>query len=103
MNMAGKNDGAENPQRMSGRPWHGGQSGTTFQYATETGCWDCKACGVGGDVLDFVHKIRTDDMHRQGGRQGRTWKPTSLRLQGSLATTTRRAQRQRKSQTKRRR
>jgi hypothetical protein len=55
--------GGENPQRMSGCPWHGGRSGTTFQYATETGCWDCKACGVGGDVLDFVHKVRTKDMH----------------------------------------
>lgn len=55
--------GGENPQRMSGCPWHGGRSGTTFQYAAETGCWDCKACGVGGDVLDFVHKVRTKDMH----------------------------------------
>lgn len=58
-----KERGGEKPQRMSGCPWHGGQSGTTFQYAAETGCWDCKACGVGGDVLDFVHKIRTNDMH----------------------------------------
>lgn len=52
-----------NPQRMSGCPWHGGQSGTSFQYAVNSGCWDCKACGIGGDVLDFVHKIRSDDMH----------------------------------------
>lgn len=58
-----KSRGGDKPQRMSGCPWHGGQSGTTFQYAEETGCWDCKACGVGGDVLDFVHKIRTKDMH----------------------------------------
>lgn len=58
-----KERGGDKPQRMSGCPWHGGRSGTTFQYATETGCWDCKACGVGGDVLDFVHKIRTKDMH----------------------------------------
>ena len=58
-----KRRGGENPQMMSGCPWHGGQSGTAFQYAEETGCWDCKACGVGGDVLDFVHKIRTEDMH----------------------------------------
>lgn len=52
-----------NPQRMSGCPWHGGRSGTSFQYSMTTGCWDCKACGVGGDILDFIHKIRTDDMH----------------------------------------
>lgn len=58
-----KRRGGENPQLMSGCPWHGGQSGTAFQYAEETGCWDCKACGVGGDVLDFVHKVRTEDMH----------------------------------------
>lgn len=51
-----------NPQRMSGCPWHGGQSGTSFQYSLNSGCWDCKACGIGGDVLDFVHKIRSDDM-----------------------------------------
>lgn len=58
-----KSRGGNKPQRMSGCPWHGGRSGTTFQYAEETGCWDCKACGVGGDVLDFVHKLRTKDMH----------------------------------------
>ena len=51
------------PQEMSGCPWHGGSSGTAFQYATESGCWDCKACGVGGDVLDFVHKIRSKDIY----------------------------------------
>ncbi len=52
-----------NPQRMSGCPWHGGQSGTAFQYSTLTGCWDCKSCAVGGDVLDFIHKIRKDDIN----------------------------------------
>jgi hypothetical protein len=52
-----------NPQRMSGCPWHGGSSGTSFQYSTESGCWDCKACSVGGDVLDFIHKVRTDDIN----------------------------------------
>lgn len=51
------------PQRISGCPWHGGTSGTAFQYSTESGCWDCKACAVGGDVLDFVHKIRSDDIN----------------------------------------
>ena len=54
-----------NPQRMSGCPWHGGRSGTSFQYSTLSGCWDCKACGVGGDVLDFVHKLRSKDRHAQ--------------------------------------
>jgi hypothetical protein len=50
------------PQRMSGCPWHGAESGTAFQYSTLTGCWDCKACAFGGDVLDFIHKIRKDDI-----------------------------------------
>ena len=62
-NYGWKQRDGSNPQRMSGCPWHGGRSGTSFQYAMETGCWDCKACGVGGDVLDFVHKIRVKDMH----------------------------------------
>lgn len=52
-----------NPQRMSGCPWHGGRSGTSFQFSTLSGCWDCKACGVGGDVLDFIHKVRQKDRH----------------------------------------
>lgn len=57
-----KQRGGSRPQMMSGCPWHGGSSGTSFQYNPENGCWDCKACGVGGDVLDFVHKIETGDM-----------------------------------------
>lgn len=55
-------DGSK-PQMMSGCPWHGGKSGTSFQYSVESGCWDCKACGIGGDVLDFVHKARSNNMH----------------------------------------
>jgi hypothetical protein len=72
-----KERGGENPQCMSGCPWHGGRSGTTFQYAAETGCWDCKACDVSGDVLDFVHKIRTRDMH--------AGKPTGADLEAYVA------------------
>jgi hypothetical protein len=72
-----KERNGDKPQRMSGCPWHGGNSGTTFQYATETGCWDCKACGVGGDVLSFVHKIRTEDMH--------AGKPTGADLEAYVA------------------
>jgi hypothetical protein len=30
-----------------------------------TGCWDCKACGVGGDVLDFVHKTTVGDLYAE--------------------------------------
>ena len=52
-----------NPQRMSGCPWHGGRSGTSFQYAVDSGCWDCKACGVGGDLLDFIYKVRSNELH----------------------------------------
>jgi hypothetical protein len=51
------------PQMVSGCPWHGGKSGTSFQYSTDTGCWDCKACGVHGDVLDFMHKVRSGKKH----------------------------------------
>jgi hypothetical protein len=57
-----KERGGSRPQRMNYCPWHGGSSGTAFQYNPENGCWDCKACGVGGDVLDFVHKVETGDM-----------------------------------------
>ena len=72
-----KTRSGDNPQRMSGCPWHGGQSGTTFQYATESGCWDCKACGVHGDLLDFVHKIAVNDMY--------AGKPTGLDLEKYVA------------------
>lgn len=58
-----KQRGGENPQMMSGCPWHGGQSGTSFQFSEHSGCWDCKACGVGGDVLDFIHKIEAGNMY----------------------------------------
>lgn len=64
-----------NPQRLSGCPWHGGESGTSFQYGVKHGCWDCKACGVGGDVLDFIHKIESGDKHagRPRGRDLETY------------------------------
>lgn len=51
----------QNPQRLSGCPWHGGRSGSTFQYSVNSGVWYCHSCNVGGDVLQFVHKIRTND------------------------------------------
>lgn len=70
----------EHPQMMSGCPWHGGQSGTAFQVSTETGCWDCKACGVHGDVLDYVHKIKTQN--KFAGR------PTGLDLEAYVANIT---------------
>ena len=53
----------ENPQMQNGCPWHKSSSGTSFQYAKDVGVWDCKACKVSGDELDFIHKIRTGDMH----------------------------------------
>ena len=62
-NYGWKTRDGDNPQRMSGCPWHGGSSGTSFQYSTISGCWHCKACDVGGDVLDFVHKIKSDDLY----------------------------------------
>ena len=60
-----KQRSGDNPQGMSGCPWHGGKSGTSFQYSMTTGCWDCKACGVGGDVLDFVHKTTVGDLYAE--------------------------------------
>ena len=56
-----KQSGGEKPQMKCGCPWHGGRSGTTFQFSVNSGCWDCKACGVHGDLLDFVHKIRSNN------------------------------------------
>jgi len=58
-----KQSGGQNPQMKCGCPWHGGKSGTTFQFSLNSGCWDCKACGVHGDVLDFVHKIRSNNKY----------------------------------------
>ena len=60
-----KQRSGDNPQGMSGCPWHSGKSGTSFQYSMTTGCWDCKACGVGGDVLDFVHKTTVGDLYAE--------------------------------------
>lgn len=55
--------GGSKPQLMNGCPWHDSSSGTSFQVNAENGCWDCKSCGVGGDSLDFIHKIETNDMY----------------------------------------
>lgn len=43
-------------------PWHGGESGTSFQYNVTNGCWYCMAEGVGGDIIDFVHRFYIDDI-----------------------------------------
>ena len=51
------------PQRLSGCPWHQSTSGDAFQYRIDNGVWHCKACHVGGDVLDFIHKIETNDKY----------------------------------------
>lgn len=55
-------DKGDGVHRQNYCPWHGGESGTSFQYNTETGCWFCMAEGVGGDVVDFIHKSRMDDI-----------------------------------------
>jgi len=60
-----KERAGDNPQGLSGCPWHGGKSGTSFQYSMTSGCWDCKACGVGGDVLDFIHKTTVGDLYAE--------------------------------------
>jgi hypothetical protein len=58
-----KRRGGSHPQMMCGCPWHGGASGTTFQFDEYSGQWDCKSCEVSGNPLSFIHKIRTNDMH----------------------------------------
>ena len=78
-----QNREGKNAQRMSGCPWHGGESGTAFQYGVEHGCWDCKACGVGGDVLDFIHKIESGDKHASRPR-GEDLETYVARLAGAL-------------------
>lgn len=55
-------DKGDGVHRQNYCPWHGGESGTSFQYNAETGCWYCMAEGVGGDVVDFIHKSRMDDI-----------------------------------------
>ena len=78
-----KERSGKNPQLMSGCPWHGGESGTAFQYGEEHGCWDCKACGVGGDVLDFIHKVETGDKHA-GKPRGKDLENYVARIAGQL-------------------
>ena len=73
----------KNAQRMSGCPWHGGESGTAFQYGVDHGCWDCKACGVGGDVLDFIHKVESGDKHADRPR-GKDLETYVARIAGEL-------------------
>ena len=55
-------DKGDGVHRQNYCPWHGGESGTSFQYNAETGCWYCMAEGVGGDVVDFIHKSGVDDI-----------------------------------------
>ena len=50
-------------QAMSGCPFHHSESGTAFQYDVTSGVWYCHACEVGGDVLDFLHRVRVNDAH----------------------------------------
>jgi len=78
-----KTRSGKNPQRMSGCPWHGGESGTAFQYSVLSGCWDCKACGVGGDVLDFIHKVESGDKHA-GKPRGNDLENYVARIAGEL-------------------
>lgn len=59
-NWKDKGDGIH---RQNYCPWHGGESGTSFQYNTETGNWYCFGCGSGGDVVDFKYRLQTDDIY----------------------------------------
>jgi hypothetical protein len=71
----------ESCQMVSGCPWHGGESGTAFQVRMDTGVWVCHGCGIGGDLIDYIHRINTGDKHAP--------KPTGPALEsivGKLAT-----------------
>ena len=46
-------------------PWHGGDSGTSFQLNTENGCWYCFADGVGGNIVDFRWRLKTGNIHSE--------------------------------------
>lgn len=59
-NWKDKGDGVH---RQNFCPWHGGESGTSFQYNQETGNWYCFACGSGGDVVDFKWRLETHDIY----------------------------------------
>lgn len=58
-----KVSGGEHPHMRSGCPWHGGTSGTSFSWNVDTGCWHCKACAQGGDILDFIHRTNQNDIY----------------------------------------
>jgi len=59
-NWKDKGDGIH---RQNYCPWHGGESGTSFQYNKETGNWYCFGCGSGGDVVDFKYRLQTKDIY----------------------------------------
>jgi len=44
-------------------PWHGGDSGTSFQVNTETGDWFCFGCECGGDQLNFQHRVNMNQIN----------------------------------------
>ena len=50
-------------QRANFCPWHGGRTGTSFQYCIDNGWWYCHAERRGGDIVDFVHRIYVDDIY----------------------------------------
>ena len=43
-------------------PWHGGNSGTSFQINQENGNWFCFGCWVGGDIVDYRHRLALNDI-----------------------------------------
>ena len=55
-------DKGDGVNRTNYCPWHGGSSGTSFQYDTEKLTWFCFAEGIGGDIIDFIHKCNLDDI-----------------------------------------
>lgn len=58
-------------QFKSGCPFHHSVSGHAFHVSKAKGVWHCHACSVGGDVLDFMHKVKKGDAHapRPMGRE----------------------------------
>lgn len=46
-------------------PWHKSDSGTSFDVSLDSGLWWCQGCGIGGDPLNYLWRLK-----------GRTGNPT---------------------------
>ena len=56
------NPKGDGKQEINYCPFHGGESGTSFQVVSNSGVWHCWGCGVGGDLLSYIHAVNQDDV-----------------------------------------